>query len=323
MGGHSKELAWLCKMIYIQHIVSQPATVMDIQKLRMFSALADSLHYHRAAETCHVSPSTLSRCISQLEQELNTRLFERDNRSVAITPQGLHLLAYARDSLQRWETLQDQIQENAQQLRGSLSLYCSVTASYSFLYDMLTDFRRQQPLIGITLHTGDPALAIERVLAGHEDIAIAAKLDRMPTEVSFKRITRSPLVLIQPIDDDWLAPTAMEAGGDWTGVPFIVSERGVARNRLDTWFSEQRIVPKIYAQVAGHEAIVSMVSLGFGVGLVPKIVLDNSPLADRVKAAPVQPQLAPYDVGLCVSNKRLKSPIVRSFWQQLKVNDDC
>lgn len=291
---------------------------MDVQKLRMFSALADSLHYHRAAEACHVSPSTLSRCISQLEQELNTRLFERDNRSVSITPQGLHLLEYARESLQRWETLQDQIQENSAQLRGSLSLYCSVTASYSFLYHMLTDFRRQQPLIEITLHTGDPALAIERVLAGHEDIAIAAKLDRMPSEVAFKRITRSPLILIQPVDDDWLA--ADDAGGEWSGVPFIVSERGVARSRLDAWFSEQRIRPKIYAQVAGHEAIVSMVSLGFGVGLVPKIVLDNSPLANRVKATSVQPQLAPYDVGLCVSNKRLKSPIVRSFWQQLKVN---
>lgn len=294
---------------------------MDVHKLRMFITLAETLHYHRAAALCHVSPSTLSRCIAQIEDELNSRLFERDNRTVAITHQGAHFLEFARETLQRWETLQDQMQEKSKQLRGSLSLYCSVTASYSFLYDMLTDFRQQQPLIEITLHTGDPALAIDRVLAGHEDIAIAAKLDNMPPEVSFKRITRSPLVLIQPLNDDWLTPSASEIAGYWSKVPYILSERGVARVRLDKWFGERQITPNIYAQVAGHEAIVSMVSLGFGVGLVPKIVLDNSPLANKVKAAPVQPQLEPYDVGLCVSNRRLKSPIVKSFWQQVKTKE--
>lgn len=293
---------------------------MDISKLCMFITLADTLHYHQAAALCHISPSTLSRCIQQMEEELNSRLFERDNRTVAITPQGSHFLAFARETVQRWETLQDQMQEHAQQLQGSLSLYCSVTASYSFLYDMLRDFRLQQPLIEITLHTGDPALAIERVLAGHEDIAIAAKLDHMPHDVSFKRITRSPLILIQPLNNDWL--TTGDIDQYWSSVPYILSERGVARARLDKWFNEKRITPKIYAQVAGHEAIVSMVSLGFGVGLVPKIVLDNSPLANKVKAAPVQPQLEPYDVGLCVSNRRLKSPIVKAFWEQLKIRED-
>lgn len=295
---------------------------MEIHKLRMFITLADTLHYHRAAALCHVSPSTLSRCIAQIEQDLNTRLFERDNRSVLLTQTGEHFLAFARETVQRWETLHDQMQVHAEQLRGSLSLYCSVTASYSFLYDMLTEFRRQQPLIEITLHTGDPALAIERVLAGHEDIAIAARLEHMPAEVSFKRIAYSPLILIQPLDDDWLATVPPDEESYLRTVPYILSEKGVARARLDKWFSEHRISPTIYAQVAGHEAIVSMVSLGFGVGLVPKIVLDNSPLANKVKIAPIQPQLEPYEVGLCVSNRRLKSPIVKAFWQQLMLEKD-
>lgn len=294
---------------------------MDTDKLRMFITLADTLHYHRAASSCNVSPSTLSRCISQIEEELNCRLFERDNRTVSITHQGTRFLAFARETLQRWDTLQDQMQENVSQLRGSLSLYCSVTASYSFLYDMLADFRQQQPLIEITLHTGDPALAIERILAGHEDIAIAAKLDHMPPELSFKSITQSPLILIQPLNDEWLTPTPPRDEQYWSAVPYILSERGIARLRLDKWFKDHQITPNIYAQVAGHEAIVSMVSLGFGVGLVPKIVLDNSPLVDKVKPAPMQPALEPYDVGLCVSNRRLKSPIVKSFWQQLRAKE--
>ena len=295
---------------------------MDLNKLRMFITLAETLHFHKAAALCHVSPSTLSRSIQTMENDLSASLFDRDNRTVRLTRPGVKFLRFARETLQRWETLQDQMQQDSDQLQGSLSLYCSVTASYSFLYDILRDFRRQHPLIEITLHTGDPALAIERILAGHEDIAIAARLDVMPQELSFKRITQSPLVLIQPVNDDWLATNSNARPTNALYPPYILSEQGVARSRLDQWFREQNITPNIYAQVAGHEAIVSMVSLGLGVGLVPKIVLDNSPLADKVKATQNQPQLKPYDVGLCVMHRRLKSPIVKAFWQQLKGGED-
>jgi LysR family positive regulator for ilvC len=293
---------------------------MDLIQLKLFVALAETLHFNRAAELCYVSPSTLSRSIQQLETELNARLFERDNRSVAITPQGAKVLSFARETLQQWQTLCDSVQSESSQMRGSLSLYCSVTASYSFLYDILTDFRREHPYIEIKLHTGDPSLAVDRVVAGHEDLAIAARLDKMPQEVNFKRITYSPLLLIQPLQDQWFEMAPVDNRDYWQSVPCILSERGVARERLNTWFRHRKVSPNIYAQVAGHEAIVSMVSLGFGVGLVPKIVLDNSPLMGKVKLHPLQPQLKPYEVGLCVLARRLKSPLVRAFWERINTN---
>src|SRR5690606_7507013 len=94
---------------------------------------------------------------------------------------------------------------------------------------------------------------------------------------------------------------------------------GLARARLDQWFKLQGIKPATYAEVKGNEAIVSMVSLGFGVGVVPQIVVDNSPLAEQVKRFDPQPDLGPYNTGLCVMEKRLKSPIVNAFWQQLSM----
>lgn len=286
---------------------------MDLAQLKFFVALAETLHFNRAAELCHVSPSTLSRSIQQLENELDARLFQRDNRSVVLTPQGAKVLEFARETLQQWQTLCDSVQSESS-LRGSLSLYCSVTASYSFLYDILADFRRQHPYIEIKLHTGDPSLAVERVIAGHEDVAIAARLDKMPPEVDFKRITYSPLLLIQPLPDQWFELAPVDSRQYWQSVPCILSEKGVARERLNAWFQRRKVSPNIYAQVAGHEAIVSMVSLGFGVGLVPEIVLENSPLVDKVKLHPLQPDLEPYEVGLCVLTRRLKSPLVRAFW---------
>ena len=284
---------------------------MDITKLKLFCALASSLHFGRAASACHVSPSTLSRNIKQLEDDLGVSLFERDNRSVALTHEGHSYLQFAKEVLQQWETYQESLIAQAEQLRGQLSIYCSVTASYSFLYDILTEFRVKHPGIAIKLHTGDPAQSIERVQAGYEDIAIAAQPEKLPSGVSFKTIARSPLIFICARGiNDWDKKS-------WDQIPVIIPEEGLARERLDAWFVTQNIKPNTYAEVKGNEAIVSMVSLGFGVGVLPKIVVDNSPLAERVEPFVLQPDLGPYSMGICVMEKRLKSPILNAFWAQL------
>jgi LysR family positive regulator for ilvC len=94
----------------------------------------------------------------------------------------------------------------------------------------------------------------------------------------------------------------------------ILSERGLGRERVNAWYRRMGLAPEIYAQVAGNEAIVSMVSLGFGVGVVPRIVLDNSPLREKVRVLDVRPELAPYQVGLFALEKRLSSPLIDAFW---------
>lgn len=288
---------------------------MDPQKLRLYVALAGTRHFGRAATQCYVSASTVSRNLKQLEVELQTTLMWRDNRSVTLTPEGKHFLHFARETLQRWETLRETLQHSAGELHGQLSLYCSVTASYSFLHELLTRFRDRHPGIAIKLHTGDPAQAIERVGAGQEDIAIAARPDRLPGTLEFKLIARSPLVLIRPADER--LPPHQAPRTPWPQWPVIIPEEGLARERFDQWCRKRHLAPDVYAEVRGNEAIVSMVSLGFGVGLVPQIVLENSPLADRVRLVRDQPDLGPFETGICVLKKRLKSPIVAALWEQL------
>jgi len=94
----------------------------------------------------------------------------------------------------------------------------------------------------------------------------------------------------------------------------VLSESGLSRQRVDAWFARLGLQPKIYAQVAGNEAIVSMVSLGFGIGIVPRIVLDNSPLAGKVQVLDIRPELEAYDVGLFTLEKKLRSPLINAFW---------
>lgn len=285
---------------------------VDNRALQQFVSLAESLHFGRASETCHVSPSTLSRSIQRLEEELGVALFLRNNRSVSLTPAGSRFLGYARDALDDWEAVRNELMESSGELRGEISVYCSVTASYSFLFDILTGFRQDRPHVEIKLHTGDPEDAITHVLSGLEDIAIGARPQRLQKGLAFKPITVSPLVFIASRENP--APP----DGGWADTPMILSERGLARSRIDDWFRTLGVTPRIYAQVAGNEAIVSMVSLGFGVGVVPRIVLDNSPLAQTVRVLDVNPGLADYEVGLFALEKRLSSPIIKAFWSRLK-----
>jgi LysR family positive regulator for ilvC len=293
---------------------------MDIRLLKQFLNLADSLHFGRASEASHVSPSALSRSIRQLEKEVGASLFDRNNRSVALTHAGEMFLSYARDSLTQWDVICDELMEEAGELHGEVSIYCSVTASYSFLFELLSRFRRDHPRIEIKLHTGDPENAMQRVLTGQEDIAIGARPEAMQTGLAFKSIATTPLVFIAAKDQlGYISLSGQQRDVQvWASTPMILSESGIARRRVDAWFREQNLQPDIYAQVAGNEALVSMVSLGFGVGVVPRIVLDNSPLADQVAVLDIRPTLKPYDVGLFTAEKKLKSPLIAALWSQLQ-----
>lgn len=290
---------------------------MDTRALQHFLNLAETLHFGRAAESGHISPSALSRSIRRLENEAGAALFERNNRQVELTEAGRLFVDYARSALGDWDAVRNAMLEQSTDLAGEVSLYCSVTASYSFLFDLLAQVRRDHPRIEIKLHTGDPEEAIGRVRSGAEDLAIGARPERLPAGLSFRPVAVSPLVFIAGAGTPHarLGTGRAARGEDWQDTPMILSERGLARERVDAWFRQLGRTPRIYAQVAGNEAIVSMVSLGFGVGVVPQIVLDNSPLAGKIEALDVRPGLAPYQVGLLALERRLSSPLLRAFWE--------
>ena len=292
------------------------AVAMNVRSLSHFLALAEHLHFGQASVASNISISALSRSIRQLEEELGARLFDRDNRAVTLTRKGQKFLHYAKNTTRQWRLICNEFKDDSDNLQGELSLYCSVTASHSILFDLLNRFRPDYPGIEIKLHTGDPELAISRVVAGHEEIAIAALPASPPRGVLLSAITESPLVFIASQSTDIALPKAGSRNKQqWADVPMILSEGGIARSRVNQWFKDLGVSPRIYAQVAGNEAIVSMVSLGLGIGVVPKIVLDNSPVADNIKIIDIRPGLEPYDVGLVVLKKNLDNPLVNAFWQ--------
>jgi len=288
---------------------------MDLRALRQFIHLSQTLHYGKTSEAMHVSPSTLSRSIARLEDELGATLFERDNRTVVLTQAGRQFREFAEATLAHWQDLKHRLKNNPIELTGQIRLYCSVTATYSFMSELLTVFRREFPNIEVILETGDAAQAIQKVMDDEADIAVAPLPDQLPNPLLFKSLVETPLEFIAPVAEGPVTAVLDQTPIPWGQVPFVMSEFGLARKRLDHWFRSQSIKPNIYAQVAGHEAIVAMVGLGLGVGVVPQLVIENSPLKDKIRKIPVDKKLQPFDVGVCVLNRRLQDPLVNAFWK--------
>ena len=83
---------------------------------------------------------------------------------------------------------------------------------------------------------------------------------------------------------------------------------------MDRWFREKGVQPNIYARVAGNEALLTMVSLGCGVGVAPRLVLEKSTLQDQVRVLDVRPQLASFVIGACTFTKNLDNPRIAAVW---------
>lgn len=287
---------------------------MDQFSLKVFLSMAHTLHFGRSSQECNLSPSAVSRTVQRLEEELGSPLFIRDKRRVELTQAGAEFRRYAMETLEGWERLRNSLSSGQTGLSGEIRLYSSVAASYTVLAGLLLRFRKRHPGIHIRLQTGDPAAAIDRIHDDEADIAIAALPAALPRSILFKPVATTPLLFICPTVASEAAAVMAKAPIPWAKVPLVLSESGLSRKRADAWFRAAGVKPNIYAEVSGHEAILSMVTLGFGVGIIPRIVLDRFALEGEVRILDIRPPLEPYILGLCAHKRRLESELVKAFW---------
>jgi len=281
----------------------------DIETLQLYLHLASTLHFGRTSHECHVSPSTLSRSIARLEAEVGAPLLERDSRRVTLTDAGERFQTYARDAVSRWDEVQREMRESAAPLHGSLRIYCTVTASQSIVPGILARFRSDHPEVRIELDTGYASDALELVEDGRVAVSIAALPDRLPKGVVAREIASTSLVFV--------APRTQPTDVDWATAPIVLPAHGLARQRADKWFRARGIAPNLYSEVEGHEAVLSLVALGCGIGVVPLLVLEKSALRRDVRSLDADPPLPPFRIGVCVLKRALNEPLVRAFWSTL------
>ena len=292
---------------------------MEFNDLKLFLHLSESKNFSKSAAQNHMSPSTLSRQIQRMEEEIGQPLFLRDNRKVQLTEAGVNFLQFAQQHWTDWQQFQQQVRSDSEELSGELKLFCSVTAAYSHLPQVLEKFRVRYPKVEIQLTTGDAAVAVQKVQTQQVDLALAGRPLNLPSSLEFQQIDDISLSLIAPRVACVATQLLQQERIDWQQVPFILPVEGPVRQRIDQWFKQKKIKhPKIYATVSGHEGIVPMVALGCGVALLPDVVIKNSPMNTQVSSLNLDVSIEPFGLGICVQKKSLALPLIHAFWQTLQ-----
>lgn len=285
------------------------------EDLRLFLHLSRSLRFARTAEECHISPAALSRTIQRLEKELGLALFVRDKRNVELTGAGRSLQQYASDTLERWERFARTLGEG-ETLRGTLSIFCTVTAAQSFLPETLGRFRETHPDVHIRLETGYAADALS-MLERDVDVSVPALPDHLPRSIASRTLAVTPLVFVAPTQPGDVSRAVERRTIRWENVPLVLPPFGVTRDLVDRWFRDLGERPTVYSEVPSHEAILSLVAMGCAVGVVPRLVLERSALRNRLRAVNVRRPIGELHVGACVLRRRLREPLIAALWETL------
>lgn len=269
---------------------------MDFFELEAFLTLCNDLNFTRAADHIHLSPSALSRLISRLEEENGCPLLDRDNRKVMLTESGRKFAAFAADVLKRRDDLKYEFSLRNDGITGTLRVYASVTACYSILPAFIKSLSEKYPGIRLSIETGDPAGAVNAVREGRAIIAVAAIPEEGIASIETTPVKKTPLIYAAsvegPYTDLYGSPQDIVSS-----VPLILPRTGLARKRFDRWTKSRNVKADIAAETEGNEAILAIAQLGLGIGLVPRIVLENGPYAGKFVIHEAGNALGFYEVG--------------------------
>ena len=255
--------------------------MIDLKDAAAFLRLCETSNLTRTATLCNVSPSTLSRTLNKLEKDLNAKLCIRDKKGIFITEAGRKFEAFARKTLNDFSKLESELDTGLGAISGVIKIYCSVTASYLFIPRLLNELHLTAPNLEIKLETGDPADALHKLDDPKTDFVISAMPNEIPYNIQYADLVAFPLILIAPKKPRFSLNTDLN-NLDLEQVPFVMPEKGQLRYEVEKYLNSQEITPHIYSEVSGHEAIVSLTALGFGVSVVPRLVYEISPFKNDV-----------------------------------------
>jgi DNA-binding transcriptional LysR family regulator len=286
---------------------------MELRHLRYFVAVAEELHFSRAAERLHISQPPLSQQIRQFEDELGVALFTRTRRSVRLTDAGRVILEDARRTLAQAAKIVLDARRAAQGEAGVLRLGFSGAAPYTTLPALLRAFRLQFPDIALSLFERSSEEQIELLASSVIDAGlIRLPVTNLPPSLVVRSIVREPL-MVALSRGHRLARQRSVLVGALAHEPFIMFPRHVAPGLFDT--IDQLCRAAGFILTVGQEAvqiqtIVSLVSAGLGVAIVPAS-LRNLQRA-RVVYRPLAPGNATTEMALAYDRDN-PSTVLRTF----------
>ncbi|RQR31177.1 LysR family transcriptional regulator [Burkholderia sp. Bp9143] len=248
----------------------------DLRQWRYFVTVADERHFGRAAERLSMTQPPLSQAIRALEDALGVALFARTKRSVALTAVGAALLPDVRRLLASADALPPLARRLARGEAGSLSLAFVSTADYGLLPSLLRAFGARYPQVRLQLTEATSDVQIDELVAGRIDagLVIPPVPPRHAAGLSYLPVVREPLVVAMSAD---AAPGVPEDEpvhlADLAALPLVIFPRRLAPGFYDIitgCYGAAGETPRIGQEAIQMQTIVSLVSAGMGVALVPQ-----------------------------------------------------
>lgn len=248
---------------------------MELRHLRYFVAVAEELNFTRAAERLHIAQPPLSQQIRQFEDEIGARLFDRDRRSVQLTPAGEAILAEARGLLAQANRIPAVARRASQAVGGTLSVGFSSAAAHTVLPGAVRAFRSKAPHVKLELHEMSTERQMESLRDASIDIGfVRLPLENPPASLMVQPIFREPLIAAIP-KGHALSRSRFHAAKDLADTPFVRFPRHVAPglfDQIDRICRRAGFNPNVVQEALEIQTVIALVAAGAGIAIVPESV---------------------------------------------------
>jgi DNA-binding transcriptional LysR family regulator len=267
---------------------------MEFRHLRYFLVLAEELHFGRAARRLSISQPPLSLNIQQLEASIGAKLFTRSSKQVALTAAGQAFVPAARALLDQAAQAAGHARDVGQGMAGSLAIGFSGTMLYSGLPAILERFQAEHPLLRLTLKELSSSEQLVELAHDRLDLGFV-HTTRVPPELSQILVSSQAFVCCLPAGHALARKRSLSLAA-LQGQPFAVVSRAVSpdyHERILAICTEAGFYPEMRYELRHWLSVVSLVSQGMGVALVPA-ALRQSAMAG-VAFVPLDAATTPYD----------------------------
>lgn len=267
---------------------------MEIRILRYFLTVAREGGISRAAEILHITQPTLSRQLSQLEEEVGVKLFHRGARRITLTNEGMLLRRRAEEILALVNRTERELIEQEELVEGRIVIGCGELAAMQVLPEVIEVFHKKYPLVSYDIFTANADLVKEQMDKGLIDIGVLLE----PIDIEkfdFIRLAGKErwVVLMQP--DDPLAEKDAISAKDLENLPLILPRRTNVQNELSNWLGDSSQNEKVLftSNLSTNGAIMVQRGLAYA------IVIEGSvPFWDQeqITYRPLYPELTANSV---------------------------
>lgn len=249
---------------------------VDVRRLRYFVAVAEEIHFGRAADRLHVAQPALSRQIAQLEAAIGAQLFDRTRSQIRLTMAGETLLPRARDILVQIAEAARLTRRAAEGLTGLIEIGFVGSATYSVLPHILNEFRAGHPDVELVLHAMNTSELRVALVQRRIDAAFARPgID--DREIVNEPVLDEALIVALPQGHPLAAQESI-AVADLAGCPFVLYPRQPRPSFADTILGichQAGFVPTVAQETMELQTALGLIAVGAGVSLVPASVEES------------------------------------------------